>query len=105
MPVVELLFWPGCPHVEGARKQLRRALAEVSLPIRWSEHDVTSEIAPVHTRGYGSPTILVDGRDVTGAQPSQGRSCRIYADSEVNGAPSLHDIVSALQRGVPVGRQ
>jgi hypothetical protein len=56
---------------------------------------------PEHARGYASPTILVDGRDVEGAQTIDGTaSCRIYATSDgLVGTPSLQKIVGALDGG------
>jgi mercuric ion transport protein len=98
MTKVELLYFPDCPNVPAAREQLRRAFATLGLAPRWTEVDVTSENAPEHTRGYGSPSILVDGREVTGAQPGDGSSCRIYIGSETPGVPPLHAIVAALTR-------
>lgn len=98
MASVELLYFPGCPHLPAAREQLRRALVSVGLASSWSEHDVTADDAPAHVRGYGSPTVLVDGRDVTGALPGQGASCCVYADSEVAGVPPFAAIVAALRR-------
>lgn len=97
MATVELLYFPECPNVPAAREQLRRALAVFGAPSKWTEIDVTVESAPAHARGYGSPTILVDGKDVTGAVPGDGSSCRIYADSDVRGAPPLDAIVAALR--------
>ncbi len=97
MPTVELLFFPDCPNISVAREQLLRAFATVGLSPSWSEHDVTAENAPAHVRGYGSPTILVDGRDVTGDAPAGGSACRIYMGSDVRGAPPMDAIVTALQ--------
>ncbi len=51
-------------------------------------------------RGYGSPTILVDGRDIEGVGPADDICCcRLYADaaSGFQGAPSVQSIASALQ--------
>lgn len=98
MRTVELLFFPGCPHVEAARAQLRRAMERAGLEPVWTEHDVSSPAAPPHTRGFGSPTVLVDGADVTGTAPSSSTACRLYLGSEVAGAPPLEAIVAALRR-------
>ena len=99
MPIVELLYFPTCPNVPAAREQLARGLAAAGLAAAWSEHDVTADDAPAHVRGYGSPTILVDGRDVAGGAPSSGcASCRVYVGSEVRGVPPLEVIVTALRR-------
>lgn len=98
LPIVELLYFPECPHVEAARGQLRRALERAGLEPRWTEHDVSSAAAPAHARGFGSPTVLVDGADVTGAGPSGSAACRLYLGTEVAGAPPLEAIVAALRR-------
>jgi hypothetical protein len=97
MPSIELLFFPSCPHIDAARSQLRAALRLAGRDETWTERDVTAADAPAHTRGYGSPTILVDGRDVSGVGPCAGQSCRVYTDSEVRGAPSVAAISSALR--------
>ena len=90
MPRVELLFFPGCPHIAAARQQLRAAFARSGLPEDWTERD--------DTQGYGSPTILVDGVDVMGATPGDGAACRLYLGTEIPGAPPLQDLVRALRR-------
>jgi mercuric ion transport protein len=107
-PRVELLHFPGCPHVQAARMQLSRAMTSVGLPPQWVEHDVTAPHAPLHTQGYGSPTILIDGRDVCGATPVAGAACRWYPGSETPGAPPVEAIVAGLgtpppRRGVLAG--
>lgn len=61
---------------------------------------MTTERAPRHTRGFGSPTILIDGRDVMGTEPNAGSSCRIYAGSEVRGVPPLEALVAGLRRSM-----
>ncbi|MCZ7684627.1 MAG: hypothetical protein M5U28_39980 [Sandaracinaceae bacterium] len=71
MPTLELVYDRGCPHVEAARASLERACEQAGLPPRWTEH--SSDDAPPHARGYGSPTILVDGRDVAGAGSGRRR--------------------------------
>lgn len=94
---IELLYFPGCPHVEAARTQLRRAFEATGLEASWTEHDVTSPNAPAAFQGYGSPTILIDGVDVTGAPKGEGASCRLYVGTDLPGAPPLADLVRALK--------
>lgn len=101
MTTVELLYFPDCPNVPAAREQLRRACEAAGVPAVWSEVDVTSESAPAHARGYGSPTVLVDGKDVTGAAPGGGSSCRIYVGSGVRGVPPLDVIIAVLRISAP----
>jgi len=77
---IQLLTFPGCPNAEGAREALRRSIAAVDLPPGFEEVDVTDPATPDDLRNWGSPTILVDGRDVTGGAPT-GTSCRLYPKS------------------------
>jgi len=96
---VELIYFPGCPNVEEARSHLVRAFAEAKLTPRWSEFRTDDPNLPGHARGFGSPTILVNGRDVTGATPTDAAdACRLYADEtgRRSGIPSLSSIVGAL---------
>ncbi|MCB9565778.1 MAG: histidine phosphatase family protein [Myxococcales bacterium] len=99
-PRCELLWDPSCPNVEAARDALRAALVGLGLGPRWIERRVDDPALPEHARGYASPTILVDGRDVAGAGPTCGSGCRVYAAGEgIGGAPSPAMIAAALRRG------
>ena len=102
MKTVELLVSPDCPNVPAARRELRRALKQAGLRPVWTERDVTSAGAPERIRGFGSPTVLVDGRDVSGATPAEGTaSCRVYLGSAVRGVPARATLVRALTDGTP----
>ena len=95
VPYVELIYFPGCPHVELARDRIRAALDAAGLEGIWRERDASAPDAPEHVRGWGSPTVLVDGRDVQGGQRGEGLSCRVYSAGQ--GAPPLAAIVEALR--------
>ena len=75
-PSVELIYFAGCPNVDAARAALRTALGAAGLPLTWQEWDQTAPTAPTDVQGFGSPTVLIDGRDVTGVGASSaGRAC------------------------------
>lgn len=76
---------------------LRQALAELDVVPVVEEVDVKAPGTAAQLRGWGSPTILVNGKDVAGGQPS-GTSCRLYPGSETPGAPSLAALRAALER-------
>ena len=79
---VQLLYFDGCPHVAEARHVLRAALAACALPeVAVEELDVEAPTTPTELRGWGSPTILVNGADVAGEKAPSGRSCRLTASS------------------------
>lgn len=97
---VELVYEKTCPNIEAAREQLLRAFNEAGLTPRWREWEVGTPDAPAHVHGYGSPTILVDGVDVSGILiEGHDHCCRVYqqADGTNKGVPAVADIVRALQ--------
>jgi hypothetical protein len=99
---VELIYDADCPNPANARAQLLRAFARCGRVAHWKEWRADDPDAPPHVRGYGSPTVLVAGRDVAGAEPVEGmRGCRIYPQTrdEPRGAPPVDLIVAALRRG------
>mgnify|MGYP000865880417 CR=1 FL=1 len=92
---IQLLYFNGCPNVEVARAAVRTALAAEKLEIAVEEIDVEAPTAPDWARGWGSPTILIDGQDVAGQQPSASSACRLYA----GGSPSFEQIRSRITAG------
>jgi len=95
--LVQLLFFPDCPNVDAARNTLRQALSKLEDAPAVVEVDVTGPGTPPELRSWGSPTILIDGADVAGGDPT-GSCCRLYPRSDVRGAPSLALIEAALRR-------
>jgi len=98
---VELVYELGCPNVEIARARLREALASLGLAPQWHEWERADNHAPEYVRGYGSPTILVDGRDIASDAPVVGEgACRLYADpsGKLSGCPALHDLQAAFRK-------
>lgn len=95
MSTVDLVYDQGCPNVKTARANLMRAFSRAGVPVRWTEHQIGSSDAPAHVRGYGSPTILVDGVDVEGLVAGAEDCCRVYAEG---GAPGVEIIAAALTR-------
>lgn len=94
MPNVELVYFQGCPHVPEARRRLRQALELCQLDASWQEWDIGAGTAPSAVMGYGSPTVLIDGRDVLGDRgQGAGLGCA------VGGAPAVEAIVAALRGG------
>jgi hypothetical protein len=81
MPRVELIYDRDCPNVDHARANLVAAFAQTGGRPQWSEYVAGDADVPAHVRGYGSPTVLVEGRDVSGGAPGDERSCRVYAAS------------------------
>ncbi len=96
---VELIYDRDCPNIPGARANLVRALAASGREARWTEWDRSAPDTPSHVKGYGSPTILVDRKDVAGSPPGEGNpSCRLYRNmaGQFVGMPSVEQITAAL---------
>ncbi len=95
-PRVELIYFQGCPHVDAARSAIREALSEMNMTLEWAEWDREDDSTPPALKRHGSPTVLVDGRDVEPTQ-NDGNCCRIYAGGDgMQSAPSVESIRSAL---------
>lgn len=98
---IELVYDSDCPNVERARAQLRQALLELGEEAVWQEWERGSARAPTYVRRYGSPTVLVDGRDVAGdGTESDENCCRVYvgSDGRLVGVPSVEAIQASLRR-------
>lgn len=101
---VELIYDADCPNVEPARSLLIRAFMQTGISARWKEWDRASPDSPSYVRGYGSPTLLVNGRDITGLDPSHNtHACRVYTgtDGALQSTPPLELICRALLEAAP----
>lgn len=67
-PEIELLHLPDCPNVDAAWSLLRACLSELGL--------TSLEVAD-KTGEFPSPSILVNGIDVTGQPTIESASCRL----------------------------
>lgn len=97
---VELVYDTNCPNVRGARSALLEGFRLVGLQPSWTEWDRMSPDSPVHVRGYGSPTILVEDRDIAGVAPGTVASnCRLYhsGSGSLQGVPTVEQVAEALR--------
>ena len=92
---VQLLTFSGCPLADRARESLERALAALGLT-GFEEVDLLDPQVPEDVKAWGSPTILVDGKDVTGSDKPDGLGCRIYPGPDK--VPTSDDIVQFMRR-------
>jgi hypothetical protein len=99
---VELIYDADCPNVNDARANLLRAFADAALQPRWQEWERGDPGSPSHVRGFGSPSILVDGKDVANAQPSGGNCCRLYPNGHggFQGVPPVEMIAAAFKESI-----
>jgi hypothetical protein len=98
---VELIYDSDCPNVEPARRVLKQALTQAGLDAKWQEWDRADVKSPEYVQRYGSPTILVDRKDIAGESTEDNcRSCRIYKDEsgKLGGIPSVKQMSSAIEK-------
>lgn len=103
---IELIYDADCPAVDDARRNLREALLGANLPPQWVEWERSSPTTSQSMRAFGSPTILVNGRDVAGIEASGAASCRIYQPEpgRLAAVPPVEMIGSALNEAAAAGR-
>lgn len=99
MMKIELIYDVDCPNIASARKILETAISHLCLETEWIEWDRASSKSPPYVLEYGSPTILVDGKDIVPQLASSSNSCRIYRDSSgvMIKAPPLENLIEALK--------
>lgn len=106
MMQIELVYDSNCPNAEGARGNLRLALGQTGMKTGWDEWERNDPDLPDRFMNYGSPTILINGKDIIESlSESDGDSCRLYKDSKgmMRGAPPVEVIVKALAESKSIG--
>lgn len=72
-----MLYVTECPHVGVVRARLQDAVRLTGVRPFVREREVTSAEAAVRLGMRGSPTVLVDGRDVLGGEGEPSLACRL----------------------------
>jgi hypothetical protein len=101
--IVEFVYDKDCPNVPQARATLLRAFAAAGIPAKWTEWELSDAATPDRARGFGSPTVLVDGRDIAGVLPIEGlKCCRLYesADGLRSVSPPEGLIIQGLEQAM-----
>jgi hypothetical protein len=103
IPDVEVLWWEGCPSTERALDELREALGELGLAnAQVHMHEIATDAEAAQTGFVGSPTILIDGRDIapTASNDTVALSCRVYRrrDGRISPTPDPEDLKDVLRR-------
>jgi len=98
---IEFLYWPECPSHERALVRVREAMRSASVPeAALTIRAVADEAAAQRERFVGSPTVRVNGRDVSPppADAGFGLSCRLYRhrDGRPSPLPDPLDLQEAI---------
>ncbi len=93
--LLEFQYFRGCPNHEMLRRNLMQAIQGIEDRIEIQEVLVGDNHAAVKTRFRGSPTLLVNGRDIEGMRvpTAPTLTCRFYR----NGLPSAETIRSKIE--------
>lgn len=83
--IVELRSVPDCPNVEATRSTLAACLAEAGLTV-----PIVEQVGD-----YRSPSILIDGVDVTGADPNGPSACLLRPPTAAQVRAALRSASSA----------
>lgn len=98
MPKIELIYDQDCPNVPQARDALQQALDQLQLDLRWQEWQRSAPDCPAYARNLGSPSILVNERDVSAAANNDSSCCRVYPENAgFKGCPSVASIIAAIK--------
>ena len=99
-PLVELLWWSGCPSWERAVEIVREEMVALEMdPEALDVREIDSEATAERERFPGSPTVRIDGRDLQppGENPI-GLTCRVYRhrDGRTSPLPDAVEVREAL---------
>lgn len=87
---VELVYFTGCPNVARARELVRRCLEQCGFGWAMVEMNTDDPSTPATYRRFASPTVLVDGVDVSAATSNDAPACRLDLPSET-------DLIAAIR--------
>ncbi len=93
---VEFLAFDGCPLAPRALAHLELAIEQLRdrLQVAIRQVDLMAPATPESMKRWGSPTILLNQRDISGVEPGDANCCRIYPGP--GGVLSVEEIVAAL---------
>lgn len=96
-PQIQFLSFEGCPLASAAKTALELALDTCGMDRGGYEFiDVLDPETPANLAIWGSPTILVNGKDVTGNSGGDGVACRIYDTPDQ--VPTAEAIIAAIRK-------
>lgn len=99
MPHIQFLSFDGCPLAAAAQVALEHALQSCGLRADYYEAvDVLDPSTPESLATWGSPTILVNGHDVTGHAQGDAVGCRIYDTTDQ--VPTVESIATAIRNSI-----
>jgi hypothetical protein len=105
---IQFLYFEDCPSHEEALSRLRKVLKEEEITTEISIEPVETEEQATRLHFAGSPTILIDGRDIDPQpHPYYALTCRAYRleDGRISPLPSITMIRRAVRTAKEKERQ
>ena len=99
---IAILYFEGCPNHVPTVERVKQIVADMGLAVPVAEVQIRTPEEAQQQRFLGSPTVLVNGRDIdpnARQQTSYGLSCRVYRG--MAGLPPEDMIRTALQSTPP----
>ena len=98
---VSFLYFADCPSHEAALERLRQVLTEEGIDAEVAVVKIETDAEAEQWRFVGSPTILVEGRDIDPPPPDVqvALTCRVYRreDGRISPLPPLELIRRSLR--------
>lgn len=100
-PLVEVLYFDGCPNHLAAQALVERVSADVGRDVEIKFVNVADTDAAARERFLGSPSVRVNGRDIepgAEARTDYALACRVYrTDDGPSGQPDERWLRDALR--------
>ena len=101
---IDFFYFEECPSYEQALERLRKVASEESIEVDISVVEVETEEQARDLEFVGSPTILIEGRDISPhlEYPNYALTCRAYhlEDGRISPLPSEAMIRSTIKAKV-----
>jgi hypothetical protein len=104
--LIQFLWWAGCPSHPEAWQLLQHILAEMAVEATVTRVEIQTEAEAETWHFPGSPTILVNGKDIAPVEQAAYRlTCRLYyrEDGRPSPLPSEAMIRRALEQARAAG--
>lgn len=100
--IIEIISIPDCPNHHATVERVKSVLSSESSAVTVIERIVRNEAEARDARFAGSPTVLVNGRDLEPlAKVSTNLACRIYGSE--GGIPPIELVKAAIDRAIRSG--
>ena len=100
---IDVLYFEGCPNSIPTLRRVREVLDRLGIRVNVNEVQVTESDDPRPLKFIGSPTVLIDGRDIDPSQRERANysfGCRMFGGAGVPAAEMIEEAIrEALSRG------